>query len=143
MASQGTANIFATDAILATLMASTKSVYSWDIIMRKHGNNIFFEKRDLDTFDLLNVDENALQPPTADEPDIDSPQVLSVEATKINQAFSQQALNPSRKFKFKRDNPFADEEEEEMASVAYRYRMWEFDGGYKLVARYVDCYERE
>lgn len=119
-------------------MASARSVYSWDILVRKEGKNIYFEKRDTDTFDLLDVDETALQPPTAEDPDINSANSLAEESTRINQAFSQQALNPSKQFKFKEPNPFEDPEED-MAKVAYRYRAWEFEGGFKLVARYACC----
>ncbi len=41
-----TGNVFATDAILATLMCCTRSTYSWDIIIQKIGNKIFLDKRD-------------------------------------------------------------------------------------------------
>ena len=39
-------NVFATDAILATLMTATRSVYSWDIVVQRVGNKLFFDKRD-------------------------------------------------------------------------------------------------
>ena len=39
-------NVFATDAILATLMCCTRSVYSWDIVVQKIGGKIFLDKRD-------------------------------------------------------------------------------------------------
>ncbi len=39
-------NVFATDAILATLMCCTRSVYSWDIVCQKIGGKIFLDKRD-------------------------------------------------------------------------------------------------
>lgn len=40
------ANVFATDAILATLMTCTRSIYSWDIVVQKIGGKIFLDKRD-------------------------------------------------------------------------------------------------
>ena len=40
------ANVFATDAILATLMCSSRSVYSWDIVVQKIGGKVFLDKRD-------------------------------------------------------------------------------------------------
>lgn len=46
--------VFATDAILAALMCSPRSVYSWDIVVQKVGNKLFFDKRDA-SFDLLTV----------------------------------------------------------------------------------------
>ena len=57
-------NVFATDAILATLMCATRSQYSWDIIAQRVGRNkLFFDKRDDSTFDLLTVSETANEPP--------------------------------------------------------------------------------
>ena len=38
-------NVFATDIILATLMAAPRSVNSWDIIAYRIGNKLFFDKR--------------------------------------------------------------------------------------------------
>lgn len=34
---KSTGTIYATDAILATLMTSVKSLYSWDLVVRKKG----------------------------------------------------------------------------------------------------------
>jgi len=45
LASSGVGNVFATDIILATLMTCTRSVNSWDIIARRIGNKLFFDKR--------------------------------------------------------------------------------------------------
>jgi translation initiation factor 3 subunit D len=39
-------NVFATDAILATLMCCTRSVYSWDIVVQKIQGKVFLDKRD-------------------------------------------------------------------------------------------------
>lgn len=39
-------NVYATDAILATLMCCTRSNYSWDIVIEKIGDKLFFDKRD-------------------------------------------------------------------------------------------------
>lgn len=38
--------MYATDSILATLMCSIRSNYSWDIIVQKVGGKLFFDKRD-------------------------------------------------------------------------------------------------
>lgn len=39
-------NVFATDAIVSTLMCCCRSVYSWDIVVQRVGNKLFFDKRD-------------------------------------------------------------------------------------------------
>lgn len=86
--------VFATDSILAQLMAAPRSVYSWDIIAQKVGGIIFLDKRDDSNFDLLTVSETAPEPPiVSDEIDeINHPERLALEATAINQNFSQQIL---------------------------------------------------
>jgi hypothetical protein len=54
MENENIGTVFATDAILATLMCSPRSMYSWDIVIQKVGNKLFFDKRDA-SFDLLTV----------------------------------------------------------------------------------------
>jgi len=132
-------NVYATDAILATIMCCTRSNYSWDIVIEKIGDKLFFDKRDNTEFDLLTVNETSVEPPQDDGNSLNSPRNLALEATFINHNFSQQVLKigPSEpRYKFDEPNPFISEEEEgEIASVAYRYRKWDLGGGIILVAR--------
>lgn len=132
-------NVYATDAILATIMCSTRSNYSWDIVIEKIGDKLFMDKRDNTEFDLLTVNETSVEPPQDDGSSLNSPRNLAIEATFINHNFSQQVLKSGTaepKFKFAEPNPFVGEEEEgEVASVAYRYRKWDLKDGIVLVAR--------
>lgn len=132
-------NVFATDAILATIMCCTRSNYSWDIVIEKIGDKIFMDKRDNTEFDLLTVNETSHEPPNDDGNSLNSPRNLAIEATFINHNFSQQVLKSGEKeskYSFEEPNPFiGDEEEGEVASVAYRYRKWELNNGVVLVAR--------
>lgn len=132
-------NVYATDAILATIMCCTRSNYSWDIVIEKIGDKLFFDKRDNTEFDLLTVNETSIEPPIDDPILLNSPRNLAIEATFINHNFSQQVLKigPNEpKFKFDEPNPFiGDDEEAEIASVAYRYRKWNLSNGITLVAR--------
>lgn len=91
---EGEGNVFATDAVLAQLMAAPRSVYSWDIVIEKVNGMLFLGKRDNSTFDLVTVSETSAEPPVAsDEVDeINHPHQLSMEASMINQNFSQQVL---------------------------------------------------
>ncbi|XP_008554540.1 eukaryotic translation initiation factor 3 subunit D [Microplitis demolitor] len=129
--------VFATDAILATIMCCTRSNYSWDIVIEKIGDKLFFDKRDNTEFDLLTVNETSVEPPTDDGNSLNSPRNLALEATFINHNFSQQVLKSSEpRFKFEEGNPFVSEEEEgDVASVAYRYRKWDLNNGITLVCR--------
>ncbi|XP_073975329.1 eukaryotic translation initiation factor 3 subunit d1 [Rhodnius prolixus] len=135
--SKNEGNVYATDAILATLMCCTRSNYSWDIVIEKIGDKLFFDKRDNTEFDLLTVNETSVEPPCDDSTSLNSPRNLALEATFINHNFSQQVLKTGEaRFKFDESNPFITSPEEgEEASVAYRYRKWDLDNGVVLVAR--------
>lgn len=114
-------HVFATDSILATIMTCPRSYYSWDIIIQRVGSRLFFDKRDDSDFDLLTVNETANDLPGG-EGGSNSLTKLSLEATYINQNFSQQCLKRETK-QFKRPNPFVNEDDDnDPSSVAYRYR---------------------
>ncbi|MBA0565597.1 hypothetical protein Golob_010464 [Gossypium lobatum] len=135
LANEDKATVFATDTILATLMCAPRSVYSWDIVVQRVGNKLFFDKRDGSQLDLLSVHETSQEPLPEAKDDINSAYSLSVEAAYINQNFSQQVLvRDGNKVSFDEPNPFANEGDE-VASVAYRYRRWKLDGDMYLVAR--------
>jgi translation initiation factor 3 subunit D len=132
-------NVYATDAILATLMCCTRSHYSWDIVIEKIGDKLFLDKRDNTEFDLLTVNETSVEPPQDDASSLNSPRNLAIEATFINHNFSQQVLktgSSESKYKFDEPNPFVGEDEDgEVASVAYRYRKFDLKEGINLVVR--------
>ncbi|KAK2447279.1 Eukaryotic translation initiation factor 3 subunit 7 (eIF-3) [Trifolium repens] len=135
LANEDKATVFATDTILSTLMCASRSVYSWDIVVQRVGNKLFFDKRDGSQLDLLAVHETSQEPLPEAKDDINSAHSLSVEAAYINQNFSQQVLiRDGNKVTFDEANPFANEGEE-VASVAYRYRRWKLDNDMYLVAR--------
>lgn len=133
-------NVYATDAIIATLMCAPRSVISWDIVVQRVGNKLFFDKRDDSEFDLLTVNETAAEPPYYDEDPKNSlnwPRNLALEATFINHNFSQQVLKSGEeKHEFEHTNPFAGNEEEgDVASVAYRYRKYDLGDDINLIVR--------
>lgn len=135
LANEDKATVFATDTILSTLMCAPRSIYSWDIVVQRVGNKLFFDKRDGSQLDLLSVHETSQEPLPEAKDDINSAYSLSVEAAYINQNFSQQVLiRDGNKVTFDEPNPFANEGEE-VASVAYRYRRWKLEEGMYLVAR--------
>ncbi|KAK3010235.1 hypothetical protein RJ639_010807 [Escallonia herrerae] len=135
LANEDKATVFATDSILSTLMCAPRSVYSWDIVIQRVGNKLFFDKRDGSQLDLLSVHETSQEPLPEAKDDINSAYSLSVEAAYINQNFSQQVLvRDGNKLTFEEGNPFANEGED-VASVGYRYRRWKLDNDMYLVAR--------
>jgi len=128
----GKGNVFGTDAIISTLMCCTRSIHSWDIIVQRVGKKLFFDKRDDSSFDLLSVYETTQE--ELKEEGINSPGSLAVEATYINQNFSQQCLK-SESLNFDHPNPFSDGAGESVASVGYRYRKFDLGEGINLVVR--------
>lgn len=141
-AAEGAGNVFATDAILALLMACPRSVYPWDVVANRVGNQLFFDKRDGSTFDYVTVGETALNPPEEDQPEsINNKDALSKEATLINQAFSQQVLDKTQQpLSFDKPDPFAaaaaeEGEAEAVAPKGYVYRRWDLGDGQVLIAR--------
>nr|BAK62959.1 eukaryotic translation initiation factor 3 subunit 7 [Pan troglodytes] len=103
-------NVFATDAILATLMSCTRSVYSWDIVVQRVGSKLFFDKRDNSDFAL---------------------RTLSVTLCCMCLRMGKERYN------FPNPNPFVEDDmdKNEIASVAYRYRRWKLGDDIDLIVR--------
>ena len=53
LAKKGVGRVFATDALITGLMCATRSVYSWDVIVERRGDFLFFDKRDGSNLDML------------------------------------------------------------------------------------------
>ena len=82
--------MFITDTLLTTLMCTPRSVYSWDIVITRAGGRLFFDKRDGSSLDLLTVAETSPEQIAEDKDNINGVQQLSLEATTLNQNFTQQ-----------------------------------------------------
>ncbi|KAF9226779.1 translation initiation factor eIF-3, subunit D [Gyrodon lividus] len=142
LAAKNTATVYASDVILSVLMCAPRSVYPWDIVIVREGNNLFFDKRDGGPFDTVTVNENASDPPqdptppnpnnptekvaVLETPSINSATSLSLEATYINQNFGFQSVQENVTADFAHPNPFyGPEETEPLASCGYRYRVFD------------------
>eukprot|EP00803_Ostreobium_quekettii_P009413 evm.model.scf_1171.4 EVM.evm.TU.scf_1171.4 scf_1171:13412-20218(+) len=128
-AAEDKGRVFVTDTILTTIMCATRSVYSWDIVVTRVGDKVFFDKRDQSPLSLVTGNETSPDPVPEEKDNINGVQQLSLEATMINQNFSQQVLVSSNdKYRFSEPNPFRLEDDTaELASCAYRYRRWRFE----------------
>jgi len=135
LAEKNEATVFATSDILSMLMCAPRSVYSWDIVIVRQGNKIYFDKRDGASIDLVTVNENAADAPLevseagGKQDSINTPSALALEATFINHNFTLQTVveSSSSKVEFPHPNPFysASEETEPLASKAYKYRRFD------------------
>lgn len=125
--------VFATDSILSTLMCAPRSVYSWDIVINRVGNKLFFDKRDGSQNDYVSVNENATDPPLevgeGSKESINSPSRLALEATVINANFAIQVVDEDKNnaYKFEHEDPFysAAANEADLAAKGYRYRRFD------------------
>merc|ERR1719502_19326 len=104
------ATVFATDHVLAALVAAPRSVYSWDLVISKAEGKIIIDKRDGSQVDFWSVNETAQEPPSNDDQkDVNSAVRLSQEASCINQNFSQMMLDSKiRPQEMENPNPFED-----------------------------------
>lgn len=137
LAMTGAASVFFTDAVLSALMCSPRSFDSFDIVVNKVGDSLFFDKRDGSILDLVTVDETAAEPPTNENGrnHINAPGPLAREAAHVNQMFSQHALKRDSKTREAEPNPFVTEAEQVPAAVAYHYRQFDLAGDVKLIVR--------
>ncbi|KAI9282251.1 eukaryotic translation initiation factor 3 subunit D [Sporodiniella umbellata] len=120
------ATVFATDAVLSLLMCSTRTVYPWDIIVKKTSDGkVILDKRPGSAADFVTVNENTFEPPQESDKDtINSWSALCNEATYINQNFARQVLE-KESIAFDKPNPFVNEgDASQLASCGYRYRSF-------------------
>jgi translation initiation factor 3 subunit D len=117
--------VFATEAILAVIMAAPRSAYSWDIVVNRVGNKLFLDKRTDCTTDYVSCMETANDYGEDDKESVNHPERLMAEATRINEAFSQQVLSPAdAPIEYAEPRgPFASADET-IAPVGYRYRAF-------------------
>ncbi|SAM08603.1 hypothetical protein [Absidia glauca] len=120
------ATVYATDAVLSLLMCATRTVYPWDIVVKKENGKVILDKRPGGVFDFVTVNENTMDPPAENDKDtINSWSALCNEATYINQNFARQVLESSTAIKFDNANPFASADTNtKLASCGYRYRQF-------------------
>ncbi|CAO3703821.1 unnamed protein product [Rhizopus stolonifer] len=123
---QDRATVFATDAVLSLLMCATRTVYPWDMIVKKTSDGkVILDKRPGSAADFVTVNENTFEPPAETEKDtINSWSALCNEATYINQNFARQVLE-KESISFDKPNPFSQEDNQaDLASCGYRYRSF-------------------
>ncbi|KAG2495959.1 hypothetical protein HYH03_005889 [Edaphochlamys debaryana] len=126
LAAAGKARVFAVDSIVAHLMCMQSSKYGWDLLATRKGDKLFFDWRPASKFTLLTVNETAPEPVAEDKDNINGMQHLALEATAINQNFSQQALvKDGNRLDFGGPSPFASPaDQSNLASCGYKYRKW-------------------
>jgi len=60
LAQENKADIFASEVAVAVIMTAPKSLYSWDVVIKKYQDKIFIDKRDdPNMLDFLTVNETS------------------------------------------------------------------------------------
>lgn len=60
LAKENKAEIFATETAVAAIMTAPKSLYSWDVIIKKYQDKLFIDKREEpNMLDYLTVNETS------------------------------------------------------------------------------------
>ena len=137
LSKKGGVQVYATDALLATLMCARQSTNAWDITIERLGDVYFLDWRKGGPIDLFTVNETSNEPPPCEEPanateeqKLNTQPMLSEELTQITSNFSQQVLAP-KPVTGKRavsEAQMSDELSEcglKPAHVIYRYKKWE------------------
>ncbi|KAG8871266.1 hypothetical protein FRC20_010789 [Serendipita sp. 405] len=119
------ASIYATDSILSMLMCAPRSVFGWDIIAIRDGENLILDKRDGGSSDTITVNENAADPPGDSEKEtLNSATSLALEAMFINTNFAIQVVKDDTFSELPNPNPFA-EDVDQLASAGYFYKLFD------------------
>ena len=98
--------IFITDSVLAAIMCTPRAVYSWDVVITRRGNQLWFDKRPNNVLDQESVNETAPEGVQEDD-SINGVASLAREATAIRQTFSQQCLDRSQTHDLGAPDPLA------------------------------------
>ncbi|KAI8321876.1 translation initiation factor eIF-3, subunit D, partial [Martensiomyces pterosporus] len=133
LSQDGKIKVFATDSVIATLMASTVSSSAWDVVVNRVGDKLFLDKRDGGPLDFPSVNENASDPP-ADAGDkeggINSASMLALEARDATRNYIHQVTSKGA-VELDNANPFNEhnEDDETPDDNAYRYRVFDLSAG--------------
>jgi len=138
-------NVFASDAVIATIMTAPLAVYPWDISVTKLNGKIILDIDESKIFNYTTIFESATNPPEddpkKDKLSVNGPKKLSWEATMSNHYFSQQALLPETTYELGPDPNFNIPEGKDKPKKGYVYKAWEIEKGIKLCVRcQVDAY---
>lgn len=115
-------------------MSAPISVYSWDVIITKKGNQLWLDKRDGSAMDYYSVNESATEPPVENEKDsLNTPSQLAEEASELNANFINMVSTPEA-IKFKTSI----ESSENNIPMGLRYKVWDLDNIKLYVRTHVD-----
>jgi len=127
--------ILATDVLLGAMMASTRSVNSWDIFIRKREDGtVFLDKRAASKIDQFSAHETSPVPLDEDVASINSAENLSKEATYVHKQFVNLSLKGPA-LSLGEELPSFSNASDKAFNAAFRYRKFTLEDGTVLIVR--------
>ena len=126
LATEDKADIFATDVAIAAIMTANKSVFSWDVLIKRFQNKIFIDKRDdANMLDYQTINETNPENQPLDDDTINGVKKLLHEATDVYKALQYQCYDKQTSFEFGEEDPFIEDEDEIAVKNGYVYKVWQ------------------
>lgn len=126
IAKENKADIFTTDTVVAILMASQMSVYSWDLIVQKFKDKLFIDIReDPNILHLLTVNENTQEKTPNDDATENGARQLMEEARRVNDDFMYIGINTKGEpLDSGNEDPFIEDEDQITIQMGYAYKIF-------------------
>lgn len=117
-------------------MTAPKSLYSWDVIIKKYQDKIFIDKRDeTNMLDYMTVNETSHDNQPLDDETINGTRQLMQEAVNVNNSWIYQQYCKDKKFDLSEKDPFIEVEDQVAARLGYFYKIWKLDNKRKICIR--------
>ncbi len=89
-------DVFVSDLVLTVMMTAPRSVYPWDIVVKKVGGKLFIDRRSGSTLENVSNGETAPDPLQEDKENVNGIENVNAEATFVHQAFREQVLSSTK-----------------------------------------------
>ena len=126
-------DIFITDLVLAVIMTAPRSVYPWDIVVKKVDGKLFVDRREGGALENITNGETAPDPLQEDKENVNGIENLNAEATFVHQAFREQVLSSSKTHSIGDALP-GDLASASVPSSGYKYKRFDL-GSVRVVVR--------
>jgi translation initiation factor 3 subunit D len=107
------ADIFATEIAVSAIMTAPKSLYSWDVVIKRYQDKIFIDKRDdPNMLDYHTVNETSHDTQPVDDDSVNGVRQIMDEAVKANNylLYQQYLKGDDKKHSFPEKDPFIEVE---------------------------------
>ena len=138
LAFENKADIFATEIAVAAIMTAPKSLYSWDVQIKKYQDKVFIDKRDeKNMLDFLTVNETSHDNQPVDDETVNGVRQIMEEAVTVNNSFlfHSYAKTEERKHPLPEKDPFIEVEDQVAVRQGYIYKIWKLPNKRKICIR--------